>query len=914
MKTRWLLLSLLSALSLPACAAAQQIGAPSAAVQRGPQPIQESEQVRHGHHYVVAIGIDHYQNWPVLSTAVNDAVGFAKLLTSQFGFEYGAEPLTEKNATRDSIDSLIDDDLRAKLRPEDDLVIFFAGHGTTRNDKVGDQTQSVGFLVPYEARAPGQNEHWSDYINIEELLRVVSTLPSQHVLVILDSCHSGMALGARFTSNRADTRFQQDMLRAVSRKVISSAGGDQLAADTGPVTGHSLFTGILIQGLTSGKADAFGQGFITATQLGAYAQHEVGVAQGSRQTPLFGAFDLDAGGELIIPLGAGSTAAANPSAPESPTALTQLETSELEKIRQNDRRYWEQDSPLKNFPAARSAAIKLCNGGDGWACAQAANSYRFGLGGGTNYTLAVDYGRKGCTAGVVESCVIVGILYELGETIEPDPQNARQMYEQACNAGNLHGCADLGGLYYQGLSVPRDFARAAGLAQKACDGGELLGCEDLAQSYANGDGVTQDSAKALTLFQKACDGGDFGGCDGMAYMYVYGAVGVDRDPAKALTIFRKACDNGDMEGCDGQGLIYVNGVGVDKDLPQALDLFRRACAGQIMSACTHLGGMYWYGFGVGKDAAQATVLFRKGCDAGDMEGCDDLGIMDTSDQSGEKHTDEAATLFRKACAGGYDTACYSLVSMGADASGADVNFAVEKSRKNCDAGDSAACTMLGANYMNGLGVEKDLKQAEDLFQKGCKGDDIRSCADLGILYMNDTADREKVKQAITLNRDACNGGEMTGCASLAWMYLNGLGMKEDDAQAASYFGKACDGGNLLACTNLAAMYSNGRGVTADPTKAAALYRQACDGGEMGGCTGLAVDYQEGAGVTLDFDQASTLFHKACDGGNMLACNDLGMNYARGWGVTKDTAQAESFFRKACDAGNQNSCEELKNLK
>jgi uncharacterized caspase-like protein len=332
---------LVSGFVLALCAAvpalAQQIATPTVGAQRGLQPVPGTEQVRHGHHYVVAIGIDHYQNWPVLSTAVNDAVGFAKLLTDQFGFEYAVDPLTEKNATRENIDSLVDDDLRAKLRPEDDLVIFFAGHGTTRNDKVGDQTQSVGFLVPYEARAPGLNEHWSDYINIEELLRIVSTLPSQHILVVLDSCHSGMALGARFISSRADTRFQQDMLREVSRKVITSAGSDQLAADTGPVTGHSLFTGILIQGLTSGKADAFGQGFITATQLGAYAQHEVGVAEGSRQTPLFGAFDLDGGGELIIPLGAGAASAAAPATAASSSTLTPLEASEMEKVRKNAR-------------------------------------------------------------------------------------------------------------------------------------------------------------------------------------------------------------------------------------------------------------------------------------------------------------------------------------------------------------------------------------------------------------------------------------------------------------------------------------------------------------------------------------------------------------------------------------------------
>jgi hypothetical protein len=251
---------------------------------------------------VVAIGIDSYQNWPHLATAVSDATGFAGQLHDHFGYELAVEPLTEQAATKHNIESLIDDDLRGKLKPDDDLVIFFAGHGTTRKDRVGDVVTSVGFLVPYDARAAGAEEHWSDYINVDEFLRIVGGLPARHILVILDSCHSGLALGNSFTATRDDERFREDMSRNVSRKVIASAQGDQTAADQGPKPNHSLFTGLMMQGLESGKADLFGQGFVTGSQLGAFAQHEVSATAGSRQTPLFGSFYQDAGGELVFPV------------------------------------------------------------------------------------------------------------------------------------------------------------------------------------------------------------------------------------------------------------------------------------------------------------------------------------------------------------------------------------------------------------------------------------------------------------------------------------------------------------------------------------------------------------------------------------------------------------------------------------
>ena len=49
----------------------------SGGAQRGMQPEAEERAVKNGHQYVVAIGIDHYENWPILSTAVSDATGFA---------------------------------------------------------------------------------------------------------------------------------------------------------------------------------------------------------------------------------------------------------------------------------------------------------------------------------------------------------------------------------------------------------------------------------------------------------------------------------------------------------------------------------------------------------------------------------------------------------------------------------------------------------------------------------------------------------------------------------------------------------------------------------------------------------------------------------------------------------------------
>ncbi len=674
-------------------ALAQQAPAPSMPVSRGFQAQAESDPSRHGHHYVVAIGIDHYQNWPVLGTAVSDATGFAKLLTSQFGFEYAAEPLTEKSATRDNINSLIDDDLRNRLKPEDDLIIFFAGHGTTRNDKVGEETQSVGFLVPFEARAPGTNEHWSDYLNIEEFLRKVSSLPSEHILVVLDSCHSGMALGNKFTTSRADTRFQADMLRKVSRKVITSAQGDQLAADNGPLASHSLFTGLMMQGLMTGRADSYNQGFITATQLGAYTQHEVGVQEGSKQTPLFGGFDLDGGGELIIPLGAG--AAASGSSGKRNGWLTPLEASEVAKIKSNDRRYWQDDDPLKNFPAARSATIKLCDSGDGWGCAQAADSFRKGLGGGMDYTRAVELARKGCQGSVTEACVILGILYEKGQAIEPDKQSAARLYRDACAQGNLRGCADLGNLYQSGAGVPQDYAQARSLFHKACDGGEMVGCSNLGLMDANGIGSARDPAQAFSFYRKACVGGETAGCYNLGILYQNGDS-VGKDVTQAVSFYRKACEGGEMRGCAKLGVMYQSGSGVAKDLVQSAGMYARACDGGEMMGCFLLGVDSVEGQGVKQDSARGASLFREACDGGEMQGCNNLGVLYETGAGVEKDAAQAVFFYRKSCDGGHMQGCEYEGMMYSSGQGVaqDEALAAGLYRRACDGGNAEACGLL----------------------------------------------------------------------------------------------------------------------------------------------------------------------------------------------------------------------------
>ncbi|MFZ0690218.1 MAG: caspase family protein [Acidobacteriaceae bacterium] len=256
-----------------------------------------------GRRIIVAIGIDQYKNWPKLGTAVSDATAFSQLLVDKFGFQEIEKPLIDGAATRSNIMSLVDDRLRKpNLKEDDDVIFFFAGHGTTRTDEVGGEKIESGYLVPVEASAPGTAEQWSDYIPMDQLLEAIARLPAKHILVILDACHSGFALGKAMQLTRDAPRYEQTLAAHVARKVITSAQEGELARDSGPVPDHSLFMGTLLQGLEWGKVDLDGNGVVTSSELGLYLQQAVGSSPGPKQTPDFGSFYFDDRGELVLPL------------------------------------------------------------------------------------------------------------------------------------------------------------------------------------------------------------------------------------------------------------------------------------------------------------------------------------------------------------------------------------------------------------------------------------------------------------------------------------------------------------------------------------------------------------------------------------------------------------------------------------
>ena len=131
-----------------------------------------------GNYYALVIGNNNYEyDLDPLKTAVNDAVEIADILENKYGFEV----TLSLNATREIIYQELKK-LSKILKENDNLLIYYAGHGTV------DVKNNEGYWQPIGAK---EDAEWT-WFSVSELVNQIERFSHiKHILVIADSCFSG---------------------------------------------------------------------------------------------------------------------------------------------------------------------------------------------------------------------------------------------------------------------------------------------------------------------------------------------------------------------------------------------------------------------------------------------------------------------------------------------------------------------------------------------------------------------------------------------------------------------------------------------------------------------------------------------------------------------------------------------------
>ncbi|CAN5735326.1 hypothetical protein BH10CYA1_BH10CYA1_34180 [soil metagenome] len=230
--------------------------------------------------WALIVGISNFKDANInLHFPAKDAKDFADFLVKEKNFAPDhVKLLTDKTATRANILSMLGNKWLPRVAAPDDLVvIYFSGHGSSSSLDVG----GVNYLVAHDTDV---NDLYSTAIAMQDLTRIIKDrVHSNRVMIVLDACHSGaVAPNAKGLARPANVDIDP-IVQGTGQLVISSSSPDQQSWESTRYQG-SVFTKHLMDGLRkNGKMTNLGDAY---SYLDSAVQSEVMRDRGMMQNPV----------------------------------------------------------------------------------------------------------------------------------------------------------------------------------------------------------------------------------------------------------------------------------------------------------------------------------------------------------------------------------------------------------------------------------------------------------------------------------------------------------------------------------------------------------------------------------------------------------------------------------------------------
>lgn len=230
-----------------------------------------------GKYYALLIANNEYKHPDVynLQNPVRDAEALYNVLSSKYLFD--SENISFlKNSTREEIINSLDK-LSNKLTDEDNLLVFYAGHGWW------DKDANIGYWLPSDADKTSK-ARWVRNSTIRDYLKEID---SKHTLLITDACFSGSIFNARSFFNETSVAIKK-LYELPSRKAMTSGTLTE-------VPDESIFVKYFIDRLNKNE-----EPFLSAEQL--FSNFRIAVINNSEALPQYGVIkDVgDEGGDFIF--------------------------------------------------------------------------------------------------------------------------------------------------------------------------------------------------------------------------------------------------------------------------------------------------------------------------------------------------------------------------------------------------------------------------------------------------------------------------------------------------------------------------------------------------------------------------------------------------------------------------------------
>lgn len=186
---------------------------------------------RKGKDYALLFAVEDYDHWTKLHKPVSDAETIQHDLETLYGFQ----TRLIKNPTQAGILKAIREYAEMDYTDDDQLFIFFAGHGYF------DNTFKGGYLVARDTQLPPKDLAMLSYVSHSVIRDIIDAMNCKHIFLVLDTCYSGtfdrlIAMrgnaadmsGQRLTEGDIHRKFQY-----TTRWYLTS-GGKEIVYDESP--------------------------------------------------------------------------------------------------------------------------------------------------------------------------------------------------------------------------------------------------------------------------------------------------------------------------------------------------------------------------------------------------------------------------------------------------------------------------------------------------------------------------------------------------------------------------------------------------------------------------------------------------------------------------------------------------------
>jgi hypothetical protein len=225
--------------------------------------------------YALIFATDKYDHWDDLVNPVNDAHSIATELKSRYGFEVEVV----ENPTTEEVWEKIRAYNERKFKPQDQLLVFFAGHGHF------DESFGEGYVVAKNSLT-NDNARMS-YISHNRLRGVINNISCQHTFLMMDVCFGG-TFDPVLARSRGEAAMEASDEEIIVRKLghrtrkYLTSGGKEYVSDGTPGN-HSPFATKILEAF---KTDGGNDRILTLNEL------QLSLDK-LRQVPRFGSFGDD---------------------------------------------------------------------------------------------------------------------------------------------------------------------------------------------------------------------------------------------------------------------------------------------------------------------------------------------------------------------------------------------------------------------------------------------------------------------------------------------------------------------------------------------------------------------------------------------------------------------------------------------